>query len=50
MVQQERLSDLKARLSEFVNKLDALDPEEASVEDVDRLIAMLDELERQMDD
>ncbi|MFQ3546180.1 SE1561 family protein [Halobacillus rhizosphaerae] len=49
MPQQEKLTDLKTRLSEFMNKLDQMNPEETSVEDIDRLILMLEDLERKMD-
>ncbi|MGI8314842.1 SE1561 family protein [Halobacillus mangrovi] len=49
MAQQERLQDLKTRLSDFMVRIEQLDPEETSVEDIDRLISMLEELERKMD-
>ncbi|WP_181350927.1 SE1561 family protein [Thalassobacillus sp. CUG 92003] len=45
MTQQEKLEDLKSRLSLFMIRLDSLDPEETSVEDVDRLIRMIEEVE-----
>ncbi|MCA0971912.1 hypothetical protein LCM20_15000 [Halobacillus litoralis] len=48
MQQQEKLQDLKVRLSEFVDRIEALDPEETSVEDIDRLISMLEDLENKM--
>ncbi|MCQ6281137.1 SE1561 family protein [Bacillus sp. EB600] len=36
---------LKQRLNMFLEVLDAIDPEDADLQDVDRLIAILDELE-----
>lgn len=36
---------LKQRLNMFLEVLDAIDPEEADLDDVDRLIAIIDELE-----
>lgn len=48
MAQQEKIQDLKLRLSEFMTRIEALEPEETSVEDIDRLISMLEELEQKM--
>ncbi|WP_169516218.1 SE1561 family protein [Halobacillus kuroshimensis] len=50
MTQQEKMSNLKQRLEEFMGRLDNLDPEQTSVEDIDRLISMLESLERSMDE
>ncbi|WP_026693525.1 SE1561 family protein [Peribacillus kribbensis] len=36
---------LKQRLSMFLDVLDSIDPEETELEDIDRLIEMLDDLE-----
>ncbi|MBM7650653.1 hypothetical protein JOC76_000086 [Neobacillus cucumis] len=36
---------LKHRLNIFIDVLDAIDPEDADLEDIDRLISMLDEME-----
>jgi hypothetical protein len=36
---------LKHRLNMFIDVLDAIDPEDADLEDIDRLIAMLDDME-----
>jgi hypothetical protein len=36
---------LKQRLNMFLDVLDAIDPEETEIQDVDRLIAIIDELE-----
>lgn len=36
---------LKQRLNMFVDVLDAIDPEDTDLEDIDRLISILDEME-----
>ncbi|OES45079.1 SE1561 family protein [Domibacillus iocasae] len=36
---------LKERLNIFMEVLDSIDPEEAEVEDIDRLIEMIDDIE-----
>lgn len=36
---------LKQRLNIFLDVLDAIDPEDADLEDIDRLISILDEME-----
>lgn len=36
---------LKQRLNMFIDVLDAIDPEDADIEDIDRLISILDEME-----
>ncbi len=41
----QRLDYLKNRLDMFMNVIDSLDPESTDVEDIDRLIGMLDDLE-----
>ncbi|MEH6944315.1 SE1561 family protein [Bacillus sp. JJ722] len=41
----DQMNFLKQRLTMFLEVLDNIDPEEADLEDVDRLIEMLDELE-----
>ncbi|MDQ0226512.1 hypothetical protein CHH83_05660 [Bacillus sp. 7586-K] len=40
-----QLSYLKSRLNMFLEVLDSMDPESTDVEDIDRLLKMLDELE-----
>lgn len=42
---EDQVNFLKHRLTMFLEVLDNLDPEEADLEDVDRLIEILDELE-----
>jgi hypothetical protein len=41
----QQVTFLKQRLNMFLEVLDAIDPEEADLDDVDRLIAIIDELE-----
>jgi hypothetical protein len=40
-----QVSFLKQRLNMFIDVLDAIDPEETDLEDIDRLISILDEME-----
>jgi hypothetical protein len=40
-----QVSFLKHRLGMFLDVLDAIDPEDADVEDIDRLIEMIDDIE-----
>ncbi|MFC7322860.1 SE1561 family protein [Halobacillus campisalis] len=48
MTQQEKLSDLKLRLNAFIKRLDDMEPEETSVEDIDELIKMLEDVEKKI--
>ncbi|GGD01460.1 hypothetical protein GCM10007216_35220 [Thalassobacillus devorans] len=48
MAQEEKLQDLKIRLAAFMSRLDEMEPEETSVQDIDQLIQMLEELEKKM--
>ncbi|MFS0784654.1 SE1561 family protein [Bacillus sp. 1P06AnD] len=41
----DQMNFLKQRLTMFIEVLDTIDPEDADLEDVDRLIEFLDELE-----
>lgn len=41
----KQVTFLKQRLNMFMEMLDAIDPEEADLDDIDRLIEMVDELE-----
>ncbi|MBS0045965.1 SE1561 family protein [Bacillus velezensis] len=41
----QQLDYLKNRLDMFMNVIDSLDPESTDVEDIDRLIGILDDLE-----
>ncbi|MFY4776430.1 SE1561 family protein [Metabacillus sp. RGM 3146] len=40
-----QLSYLKNRFNMFMEVIDAIDPESTDIEDIDRLISMLDDLE-----
>ncbi|WP_313800422.1 SE1561 family protein [Cytobacillus sp.] len=40
-----QVSFLKQRLNMFLDVLDAIEPEETELEDIDRLIEMIDDLE-----
>ena len=46
---EQQVSYLKERLEIFLEVLDAIDPETTELEDIDRLIKMMDELEEKMD-
>ncbi|MGX9135982.1 SE1561 family protein [Rummeliibacillus sp. JY-2-4R] len=46
---EQQVTYLKERLQIFMEVLDAIDPETADLEDIDRLIAMMDDLEDKMD-
>ncbi|UUV23875.1 MULTISPECIES: SE1561 family protein [Lysinibacillus] len=46
---EQQVTYLKERLEMFLEVLDALDPETAELEDIDRLIQMMDELEDKME-
>ena len=41
----QQVTFLKQRLNMFLDVLDAIDPEDTDLEDIDRLIEMVDELE-----
>lgn len=45
----QQVSYLKERLQIFMEVLDAIDPETTELEDIDRLIAMVDDIEVKMD-
>ncbi|MGP3739682.1 SE1561 family protein [Bacillus sp. 4A_MP2] len=42
---EQQVDYLKNRLDMFMNVIDSLDPESTDVEDIDRLIQMIDDLE-----
>lgn len=46
---EQQVTYLKERLEIFLEVLDALDPETAELEDIDRLIQMMDDLEDKME-
>ncbi len=46
---EQQVIYLKERLEIFLEVLDAIDPETTELEDIDRLIQMMDDLEDKMD-
>ena len=46
---EQQVTYLKERLEIFLEVLDAIDPETTQLEDIDRLIQMMDDLETKMD-
>ncbi|MFB7156817.1 MULTISPECIES: SE1561 family protein [unclassified Lysinibacillus] len=46
---KQQMSYLKERLEMFLEVLDAIDPETTELEDIDRLIQMMDDLEDKME-
>lgn len=47
---EKQIAYLKERLQIFVEVLDAIDPETTSVEDIDRLISIIDDVEEKMEE
>lgn len=45
----EQVFELKNRFNQFIETLEAIEPEHTDLQDIDRLIMLLDELEEQMD-
>ncbi|WP_200877359.1 SE1561 family protein [Lysinibacillus sp. BF-4] len=48
MSETTKVNYLKERLENFLDILDGMDPETTQVEDIDRLISMMDELEEKI--
>ncbi|HWJ77603.1 MAG TPA: SE1561 family protein [Niallia sp.] len=46
----EQVTFLKTRLNMFLDVLDAIDPEQAELEDIDRLIDMIDDIESKVNE
>lgn len=46
---EQQVIYLKERLNMFLEVLDSIEPESTKVEDIDRLIQMMDDLEQKMD-
>ena len=46
---EQQVNYLKERLEIFLQVLDAIDPETTELDDIDRLIKMMDDLEDKMD-
>ncbi|CEG23565.1 hypothetical protein BN1080_02563 [Planococcus massiliensis] len=45
---EQQVSYMKQRLNMFLEVLDAIEPENTELEDIDRLIAMVDDLDEKM--
>lgn len=45
---EQQVTYLKGRLEMFLEVLDAVDPEHTELEDIDRLIQMMDDLEEKI--
>lgn len=48
MEDQTKITDLKSELQTFLDHLDELNPSKTSVADIDRLIAMLEQMEQKL--
>jgi len=46
---EQQVTYLKERLNIFLEVLDAIEPETTELEDIDRLISMMDDLEDKME-
>ncbi|MFJ5767662.1 SE1561 family protein [Lysinibacillus sp. NPDC093210] len=46
---EQQVTYLKERLEMFLEVLDAIDPEKTELQDIDRLIQMMDDLEDKME-
>lgn len=46
---EQQVTYLKERLEIFLQVLDAIDPEHTELDDIDRLIQMMDDLEEKME-
>jgi protein-tyrosine phosphatase len=46
---EDQVNYLKERLTIFMEVLDSIEPEHTELEDIDRLITMIDELEEKVD-
>jgi ribosome biogenesis GTPase A len=46
---EQQVTYLKERLNMFLEVLDAIEPETTELKDIDRLIAMMDDLEDKME-
>lgn len=46
---EEQVTYLKERLNMFLEVLDSIEPETTELEDIDRLISMMDDLEDKME-
>lgn len=46
---KEQVTELKNRFNQFIETLESVEPEKTDLQEIDRLILLLDELEKQMD-
>ncbi|GLI82874.1 SE1561 family protein [Rossellomorea marisflavi] len=46
---ESQVTYLKQRLNLFVDVLDSIDPEQADIDDIDRLIEMIDDIETKVE-
>lgn len=44
----EKIKELRVQLEQFMERLDHLDPEQTSIEDVDQLIQMIEKIEKDL--
>lgn len=44
-----QIEEVKNRLQQFLNTLDHIEPETTDLQEIDRLIGMIDDLEEQME-
>nr|WP_254434289.1 SE1561 family protein [Halobacillus sp. Marseille-Q1614] len=42
------MTELKLRLTDFMSRIEEMDPEQTSLEDIDALIRMLEDLEKKL--
>ncbi|WP_194842121.1 SE1561 family protein [Gracilibacillus salitolerans] len=48
MSNEEKIKELRLQLEHFMERLDHLDPEQTSIEDVDQLIQMVEKIEKDL--
>ncbi|SFM45737.1 hypothetical protein SAMN04487943_11947 [Gracilibacillus orientalis] len=48
MSNEDKIRELRMQLEHFMERLDHLDPEQTSVEDVDQLIQMIEKIEKDL--
>ncbi|SAN15339.1 Putative cytosolic protein [Staphylococcus aureus] len=48
MNEQQTIEQIKARLNEFIEDIDHVNPDEVRVEDIDEWIGLLDQLEEKV--
>ncbi|WP_082235051.1 SE1561 family protein [Halobacillus massiliensis] len=48
VAQDEKMTELKLRLTDVMSRIEKMDPEKTSVDDIDALIRMLEDLEKKL--